>query len=225
MAGSAWTNQLINLLIIAAQSDFSGVFVYNPTPGTGNLIASVASAAGTDVPYGNPYEEGIAAYENISGITYAVQMGQASFAGIPVAGLFVHVISGITPAFSDPSFSGTGTAVGSSAILYSGQSTSGSTGSGIQATDSTGSGVTSGTVNVVAGQLQLEGTTFYDGLTMTVAENLVVGNGVTSTCTFSPPMATPPNAAQVAAGTATLAQLMAFCNGMYQSMKNRGMFN
>jgi hypothetical protein len=152
MAGSAWTNQLINLLIIAAQSGFSGVFVYNPAPGTGNLIASVASAAGTD-PYSNSYEEGIAAYENVAGNIYAIQMGQASFAGSPVAGLFIHVIGG--GSFSDPSFSGAGTSAGSSAILSSGQANSLSNVSGIQATDSTGSGIAGGTVSIVAGQTTL----------------------------------------------------------------------
>jgi hypothetical protein len=52
-----------------------------------------------------------------------------------------------------------------------------------------------------------------------------IGNGATANLFLSPPMATPPNAAAVAAGTATLAQLNAFCNGLYTSMKNRGMFN
>jgi hypothetical protein len=59
MAGSAWTNQLLNLIILVAQNaGFSGFFVYSPVPGTGNLIGSWAAAAGTD-PYGNPYPQGL----------------------------------------------------------------------------------------------------------------------------------------------------------------------
>ncbi len=59
MAGSAWTNQLLNLIILsAAQSGFSGFFVYSPAPGKGNLIGSWAAAAGTD-PYGNAYPAGL----------------------------------------------------------------------------------------------------------------------------------------------------------------------
>src|SRR5579859_5880939 len=57
MAGSAWTNQLLNLIILsAAQQGFSGFFVY--APGPGNLIGSWAAAAGTD-PYGNAYPAGL----------------------------------------------------------------------------------------------------------------------------------------------------------------------
>jgi hypothetical protein len=54
-AEGAWSNQLLNLLIIAASSSgFSGFFVYSPVPGHGNLVASFAAAAGTDL-YGNAY--------------------------------------------------------------------------------------------------------------------------------------------------------------------------
>ncbi|HMD22667.1 MAG TPA: hypothetical protein VKH61_01115 [Streptosporangiaceae bacterium] len=59
MAGSAWTNQLLNLIVLsAAQKGFSGFFVYSPAPGPGNLIGSWAAAAGTD-PYGNAYPAGL----------------------------------------------------------------------------------------------------------------------------------------------------------------------
>jgi hypothetical protein len=59
MAGSSWTNQLLNLIILsAAQKGFSGFFVYSPAPGPGNLIGSWAAAAGVD-PYGNAYPAGL----------------------------------------------------------------------------------------------------------------------------------------------------------------------
>jgi len=62
--------------------------------------------------------------------------------------------------------------------------------------------------------------------TMTVqGTSLSVGNGATANLLLAPKMAAPPNAAAVGAGTATLAQLEAFCNGLYTSMRNRGMFN
>jgi hypothetical protein len=54
-AEGAWSNQLLNLLIIAASSaGFSGFFIYSPAPGPGYLVASFAASAGTD-PYGNKY--------------------------------------------------------------------------------------------------------------------------------------------------------------------------
>lgn len=57
-----WSNQLIALLIIAASiSGFSGVFVYSPAPGAGNLIASLTATSGTD-PYGNTYQAGLTVY-------------------------------------------------------------------------------------------------------------------------------------------------------------------
>ncbi|HXC83878.1 MAG TPA: hypothetical protein VNV62_18675, partial [Trebonia sp.] len=43
---------------------------YSPSPGTGNLIASISDAAGTDT-YGNPYLAGIAEYTVVGGTTYA----------------------------------------------------------------------------------------------------------------------------------------------------------
>lgn len=55
-AQGAWSNQLVNLLVIAAQkAGYSGLFVYSPAPGAGNLILSIAAVPGTD-PYGNAYQ-------------------------------------------------------------------------------------------------------------------------------------------------------------------------
>jgi len=45
-------------LVIVFGTGFSGVFVYSPSPGPGNLVASVAALAGTD-PYGNKYPAGV----------------------------------------------------------------------------------------------------------------------------------------------------------------------
>jgi len=41
-------------LVIVFGSGYSGVFVYSPAPGAGNLVASLTAVSGTD-PYGNTY--------------------------------------------------------------------------------------------------------------------------------------------------------------------------
>lgn len=70
MAGSAWTNQIVSLIILsAALQGFSGLFAYSPAPGAGNLTASIAAAAGTD-PYNDEYLAGLAAY----GATFAAAL-------------------------------------------------------------------------------------------------------------------------------------------------------
>jgi hypothetical protein len=57
-----WSNQVVSLIILTeAATGFSGLFGYSPTPGAGNLILSVAAAAGTD-PYGNAYQAGVTSY-------------------------------------------------------------------------------------------------------------------------------------------------------------------
>lgn len=84
MAGSAWTNQLVSLIILsAAAQGFSGFFAYSPAPGTGTLDASVAAADGVD-PFGNNYLQGLAAY----GPTFAAALnaGFVSFYSGSLAG-------------------------------------------------------------------------------------------------------------------------------------------
>src|SRR5215469_12889489 len=57
-----WENEnVFPLLIITAGGGFTGLFVYSPGPGSGNLTASIAAQAGTD-PYGNAYVAGITSY-------------------------------------------------------------------------------------------------------------------------------------------------------------------
>lgn len=57
-----WSNQAISLIVLdAAATGFSGLFVYSPVIGFGNLIASVAADAATD-PSGNPYKAGVVSY-------------------------------------------------------------------------------------------------------------------------------------------------------------------
>jgi hypothetical protein len=58
--GSAEFSTLTSRGMIVVQSSTGGVFVYSGTPANGNLIASMASASGTDA-YGNTYPQGFGA--------------------------------------------------------------------------------------------------------------------------------------------------------------------
>lgn len=59
-----WSNQAVTLIVLFEEmTGFSGLFAYSPAPGTGTLVASIAAAPGRD-PYGNPYQEGITAYNS-----------------------------------------------------------------------------------------------------------------------------------------------------------------
>jgi hypothetical protein len=75
VAGSAWTNQIVDLIVVsAASSGFSGFFVYSPSPAAGNLLVSIAAQTGKD-PYGNTYLSNITGYENDAGTWLATQIG------------------------------------------------------------------------------------------------------------------------------------------------------
>lgn len=63
MAGS-WSNSAQNLIVLVEEiSGYSGIFGYSPAPGAGNLVFSLAAAAGTD-PYGNTYPNGLSIGSN-----------------------------------------------------------------------------------------------------------------------------------------------------------------
>ena len=77
MPGSAWTNQVVSSVIIQSAGSGQGLFVYSPTVGAGNLIASIAAANGTD-SYGNAYLAGITSYHTTGANSwYAVVNAQA----------------------------------------------------------------------------------------------------------------------------------------------------
>lgn len=207
-----------NKVIVFGPGD--GVFIYSGTPAFGNLAISITEAAGTD-SHGNNYLSGLACYVTISGDVIGIQLGQGSFAGSPAAGLFTH--DQTHPANSDP-FAGSLTAsgtLGCNAVLYSGKTTAGSTGSGIECDDSTFSGVAGGLVTIIAGQTAIQGAFSADGgaIVSDGAGDLTIGQNLTLT----PKMATPPNTAAVKAGTATLAQTEACLGALIGSMQNRNM--
>lgn len=58
MSNNGWSNQSSSRLVLVVGSVYSGVFFYDPTIGSGNLIVSLVPAAGTD-PYGNTYAQGL----------------------------------------------------------------------------------------------------------------------------------------------------------------------
>lgn len=81
MAGSPWTNQVVNLIVLTeAATGFSGLFGYSPTAGAGNLIFSLAANSGTD-SYGNAYLAGATSYTNVLTTFFAANLdgGVVSF--------------------------------------------------------------------------------------------------------------------------------------------------
>jgi hypothetical protein len=85
----AWTNQLLNLLILsAAQSGFSGLFVYSPAPGPGNLVASFSAVAGTDRPFGNTYPAGL-----VIGVNTSTQLQLISSSGAGILNFLANTTS------------------------------------------------------------------------------------------------------------------------------------
>lgn len=74
-----WSNQSVSLIVVeAGGGGFVGLFVYSGAPAVGNLIASIAPAAGTD-PYGNGYGQGIES--QLSGTTVTLNGGVVTFGG------------------------------------------------------------------------------------------------------------------------------------------------
>jgi hypothetical protein len=242
VAGSAWTNQLLNLIVLsAAQQGFSGFFVYSPAPGPGNLIGSWAAAAGTD-PYGNAYPAGL-----------SVEVGALTgtnlflYNGPPAAGNLL--ISAAAAAGVDPHGNnylqglatyGPGDAnalIGGALIWYTGSEAGGWTFVG-QLELSGSSLIADFSDFQVDGTMEVTGNTTFSS-SVTVDGVLAIDGGAGSTIeinggaasitennfNMASPMGAPPNAAAVAGGTATNAQLQAFCSALYTEMRGRGLFN
>lgn len=53
-----WGGNVFFVLIVQSQTPNTGIFVYTPAPGAGNLIGSWTAAAGND-PFGNPHPAGV----------------------------------------------------------------------------------------------------------------------------------------------------------------------
>ncbi len=159
----------------------SGAFFYSGTPALGNLIISIAPAAGTDA-HGNPYVSGLAAYTAIAGTTYAVQLGEATVNGSPTPGLFLDN-QGASPPNASPVYSfGNASSSGTGAIMYSGKAGAGSGASYIECADSTLSGTGGGEIVINAGQVTINGTVIINGSADTASAGLTDGtiNGSSS---------------------------------------------
>lgn len=200
-AEGAWSNQLVDLIILAAASSgFSGFFTYSPTPGTGNLTGSVTAAAGVD-PYGNHYLATISSYNNASG--FAASLG----------GGFVTLYTG--------SLAG-GWSVAATIEIGGGQLVL-TAAAGIQLADAATAGSTLGVSGLLtaSGGESVTGGTTTDTLTVTGAitatnSTMDIHNG-----NVNLNMARPPNYAAVVAGTATAAQVEACLGGLLTSLTNR----
>lgn len=63
-----WTEQIANLVVISSQTGaYTGLFIYDPAPGTGNLLASAAAPSIGADPYGNDVVGGGFAVYDVGG--------------------------------------------------------------------------------------------------------------------------------------------------------------
>lgn len=144
MAGSAWTNQAISLLIIQSGGNFQGIFVYSPSPGAGNLSLSISASSGTD-PYGNSYPAGFAFFTSAGNIFQSMGV---------VSGLAAWLAQAITGAVtSPPAVLMSPSSTGCFTNLVSGNSVGGSVAAIVSAIDSTFSGVVNGQIDLIAGKV------------------------------------------------------------------------
>jgi hypothetical protein len=123
------------------------------------LFVSLASKAGTD-DYGNAFLSGVVSYLTIASGpaagSYALQAGQVNVLGTPAPGFFIHNMG--APEAIPPSIVAIAGPGGCEIVLGSGASTSGSTEAAVVVQDSTLSGLAGGLVNIIASQLQVNGT-------------------------------------------------------------------
>jgi len=86
VAGSSWTNQVVNLVLVAGQAGtITGVFVYSGTPGAGNPPVFWMSFSDED-PYGNAITPGVFAGQPGSAQVGMVLSTLAGILRFPVPG-------------------------------------------------------------------------------------------------------------------------------------------
>jgi hypothetical protein len=118
-------------IIIVTGGAGSGVFIYSPSPGAGNLIGSWAGSAGTD-PYGNAYPKGLSVTvgtisgsaitaSSFSGTDFIISpTGMLFYSGTPAAG---NLITAIAPTAGSDQFGNTypaGVGIGNAGELLAG---------------------------------------------------------------------------------------------------------
>lgn len=198
------------VIIFGPSGQVVGLFVYpvGTTPGPGNPPVDSITRSNTD-PFLNPVQPDFVAYG--PGGAYAqLTDGQLLFVASSGQNQAAHVITENVAGFLD---------------LFSGLASGGDTGSEFTLQSAQASGIPNGQTILNSGQFDVNAiTTINDDLSVASA-NLNLGNGASANINLNPKMATPPNQANMSAGTATLAQVNAWGNGLYQSMKNRGLIN
>lgn len=127
----------------------SGLFIYSGTPAAGNLIESLAPAAGTDA-FGNAYVQGLGVYITISLTKYTLTFGQQN--NFPAMSIQQAASSPQLPAIYAANAA---SSAGCSAYVNSGQSLISSIASVLQVEDSTFSGIANGAIALITGQVQM----------------------------------------------------------------------
>lgn len=151
MAGSPWTNQVTNLIILTETAGYSGLFGYNGTPAAGNLVLSATTSIGTDAE-GNAFINGLTSYEE----------------GTPTAWFATSLQGGFTSMWTATSYAGPWVLAGQINFDNSGDLN----------LDFTGQTSTQGNL-LVNGNMTVTGNLLVDG-TLT-ANILVVDNGASIT--------------------------------------------
>lgn len=198
------------VIVFGPSGQVVGIFVYatGTTPGPGNPPVDSITRSSTD-PFGNGVQPDFVSYG--SGGAYAqLSDGQLLFVASTGQNEPAHVITENTAGFLD---------------LFSGEASSGDTGSEFTLQSAQASGIPNGQTILNSGEFIVNATTTVNDDLSVDSSNLNVGNGSNANINLNPKMATPPNQSNMSAGTATLAQVNAWGNGLYQSLKNRGLIN
>lgn len=154
-----WTNLQSNFVYIDPTQGL--VLVYNGTPGSTTLCASIAGAAGTD-SFGNKYLEGITTYAWIPSQSWYVATSMFEAPNATNPGLLVQVVGADAP-YSAASINGGawngGTGNQQATLeLYSGQATSTDTAAYVAVNSGDSSGTSGGTVEMVGSNIYCGGT-------------------------------------------------------------------
>jgi hypothetical protein len=105
-----WSNQIVAVVVISASGNFTGIFIYSPAPGPGNLVGSWAASAGTD-PFGNTYPKGLSVGPNslpqvqllldpVLGSLVGFPLNNANYANTPGSMPRIEAFQSGSPAFA-----------------------------------------------------------------------------------------------------------------------------
>lgn len=205
----------------------SGLFVYSGTPGSGNLIASIAPASGTD-SFGNSYQAGMTTYS-----------GSSTYASLDDASLLLSTGSPYSPGAVDANAAG-------SILLISGEVNSGDTEASVTVESADANGGTSN-ISLVAGTVSATGAISASGAisgnTLSSTGNITAGNNLgvdggtiyvgtgganitAQNFNMDPPMGVPTNyPLTTSGGTTQVNEACACLNNLIGELINRGMIS